>query len=217
MNFSSLITHAAETEGDIELRWKSSYMYEDTDPKQVIWSGEVAGKARTTLSFPPLERTSREPLLQSSLLTLRPLRKFSRQTATGRLYFQAYSVSLKTSRVAPWGPYLAQRDAAAGQGVLCDPERVAGTSEQIAPPVVDVADASLALVGSVPAAPPAITGDVVMEAVTEYSGSGGAATIRISGASSWQYDADGGLQYAHGSIDAAVQVSLPASTFTHPI
>lgn len=209
--------HAAETEGDIELRWKSSYMYADTDPKQVIWSGDVVGKARTTLSFPTLERTSREPLLQSSLLTLRPLRKFSRQTATGRLYFQAYSVSLKTSRVAPWGPYLAKRDAAAGQGVLCDPERVTGSSEQIAPPVVDVADASLSLVGSVPTAPPAITGDVAMEAVTEYSGSGGAATIRISGSASWQYDADGGLQYAHGSIDGAVQVSLPASTFSHTI
>ena len=119
--------------------------------------------------------------------------------------------------MAPWGPYLAKRDAAAGQGVLCDPERVAGTSEQISPPVVDVADASLAFVGSVPTAPPAITGDVAMEAVTEYSGSGGAATIRISGASSWQYDAADGLQYAHGSIDGAVQVSLPASTFTHPI
>ena len=58
---------------------------------------------------------------------------------------------------------------------------------------------------------------LVMEAVTEYSGSGGAATIRISGSASWPSDADGGLRYAHGSIDGAVQVSLPASTFTHTI
>lgn len=188
------------------LNWKSSFMHEDSDPKNCTVRVFVPGRVTAAAVFPQSGWCDSEALASSNILSFRWTgRKIKRSVGSLSRYFKVYSVTLKRGVLKAMA---LRRACEKIPSLEVSPTEATGTNS--GPPDAPAVQAAVQRVlpahpGDFSSAPAAVTGCMPAEFGADYESSGGG-MASVSGGASWHYDPDNAS--ASGSISAQFKVDV---------
>lgn len=193
------------------LRYRSSYMYADTDPKSALCSMGMYTRAAAKAEFLSEAYATSEALLESNILQIRDTGRYRTEFVRKgvRRKFRIYTLALNTGRLKEILRYMAIDRAPLELSL--SPPSITGQGGNIAPPVVYANVQSVRRAGDNPYPAAAVTG--ILQPALSFSYSSASSSLSLSGSGSWHYDApDGSVVRAVGSISGAFSLLIPSYT-----
>lgn len=189
--------------------WKSSYMYDDSDSKNVALRTYIPGTVTVAANFPQSGSADSESLPTSNILAIRNTgRTITRSSDGVKRQFHICTIALKTETLKG---IMLRKALNHTPAVQLGPASATGINS--GPPDPPTVTASL---GTVTIAhdtspytdyPSDVTGCLIPDIAADYSTNGGIiAGITVSGSATWLYGDD---TRANGSIDARFNITLP--------